>query len=510
MAQTYLLGIDAGTSLIKSTLYDDSGTKIATTSAKVPVHSPHAGWSEQDMDETWHGVVTTIKDLLEQTAINPADIAVVCPAGQGDGAWMIDADGGPVRPAPLWNDGRAADIVAAWEASGVIEAAFEPGGTAIWTGTAAGVLAWLKQHEPENYRRVDKVLFCKDWIKYNLTGVICTDQTDGSIPFLDVATQQYDPEQLARLGLSEILPKLADIVPAHDIAGHVTEAVATLTGLAAGTPVISGMMDVNANAIGVGAIKAGQSFTILGTTGINCSVLDQPVFEPPNIGASACHTVPGHWIRLLGSMAGTPNLDWYLRNMGHDPETLDFGEIERQVTDIPAGCGGVIFHPYLQGERAPFLNASATGSFFGATATTTSAHMIRAVYEGVAFSVKHCYSLMGVPDEVFLAGGGAQSPLWSQMIADMLNCTVTIPAGAQFGTLGAAMTGGVGVGIFDSFDDAVQTCVRVERRYDPDPQTVAIYDALFPLYTDLITRMDGFWRQRRAFLHSLATEQVTR
>ncbi|MEM6282625.1 MAG: FGGY-family carbohydrate kinase, partial [Chloroflexota bacterium] len=352
------------------------------------------------------------------------------------------------------------------------------------------------------------LLFCKDWIKYNLTDVLCTDQTDGSIPFLNVATRQYDAEQLARLDLSELMPKLPEIIPSHEVAGYVTERAAALTGLVAGTPVISGMMDVNANAIGVGAITAGQSFTILGTTGINCSVLNQPVFAPPNIGASACHSVPGNWIRLLGAMAGTPNLDWYLGCMGYDVTTLDFSDIERMVAEVPAGCGGVIFHPYLQGERAPFLNAGATGSFFGVTSTTTKAHLIRAVYEGVAFSVKHCYSLMGTPSEVFLAGGGAQSEFWSQMIADMLGCTVTVPAGAQFGTLGAAMTGGVGVGVFDSFEDAVQVCVRVERRYHADPQATAIYDAWFPVYTDLIHQMETFWQKRRTFTQIERKTQV--
>ncbi|MEM6529985.1 MAG: FGGY family carbohydrate kinase, partial [Chloroflexota bacterium] len=318
MTQQYLLGIDAGTSMVKSTLYDTQGREIATTKTRVPVLSPQSGWSEQRMDEMWQGVVTTLRDLLEQTTVNPSEIAVVCPTGQGDGAWPVDMNGSPIRPAPLWNDGRAADIISAWESSGVIEAAFAPGGTAIWSGSAAGVLAWMKQHEPDNYSRVDRLLFCKDWIKYNLTDVLCTDQTDGSIPFLNVATRQYDAEQLVRLDLSELMPKLPEIIPSHEVAGYVTERAAALTGLVAGTPVISGMMDVNANAIGVGAITAGQSFTILGTTGINCSVLNQPVFAPPNIGASACHSVPGNWIRLLGAMAGTPNLDWYLGCMGYD------------------------------------------------------------------------------------------------------------------------------------------------------------------------------------------------
>ncbi len=509
--QNYLLGLDAGTSVIKASLYDTDGNRISTASRKTVTHTPHPDWSEQDMDALWGLATETIREVIEHAQINPATIAAIGPSGQGDGAWLLDANYEPVRAAALWNDNRAGAIVQQWEESGVLDKVFERTGTVIWPGTVAGVLAWLRDHDPDAFKRVDKLISSKDWIKYKLTGVLCTDETDASIPFMRLADYTYDDDVLEMLGLSMCRSILPEFVPSHQVIGHVTTEAAAACGLVAGIPVVSGQMDLNANGIGIGAIGQGQAFTILGTTGINCVIMNEADFAPFNVGATACHSVPGHYVRLLGAMAGTPNLEWYLDSMGsglrEEAERTGqnvFDYLDGVVSKVDAGSGGVVFHPYLQGERAPFLSSTATGGFFGITAGTTREQLARAVYEGVAFSVKHCYSTMGRPNQVLLAGGGSASETWCQMLANMVNCRVSVPAGDQFGTLGAALTAGVGVGIYADYAAATRNTVKIEREYAPNAKQVAVYDALFPLYVDLVEQVSGFWSGRRAAIEKIS------
>lgn len=508
MSDKYILGIDIGTSLIKSVIFDLDGVELGAGTHTVEVESPQPTWFQQDMGAVWRGAAATIKDAIAAAGIDPAKIAVVGPTGQGDGAWMIDAAGEPVGPAPLWNDGRAGEITTRWEKEGVLAKLFPKGGTVLWPGAQAPLLAWLQENDPAALDRVATVFCCKDWVKYRLTGVICTDETDGSIPFMSMAARQYDMDQMALLGMSRFKDKLPPVKPAHEVIGFVTESAAVETGLKAGTPVVSGVLDVAANAVGIGAVNAGQSFTLLGTTALNAVILDQPRLEPADVGATVCHALPDRWIRVLGAMAGTPNLNWYIANMGQilkveaAAQGVDvFQLLEQAVEQTPVGAGGVIFHPYLQGERAPFMNPAARAGFFGVSAETTRDHLARAVYEGVALSIRDCFESIGSKvEQVMLAGGGASSPVWCQILADATGCTMFVPAGTQFGTLGAALIGAVGVGLFDNLATAVEQCVKIERIYQPDPKNSPKYAALYNLYRHLIRQMEPFWAARQSLL----------
>lgn len=508
MTAQYILGIDIGTSLIKAVIFDLKGNEIGLGAEKVTVDSPSPGWFQQDMEAVWQGAAASIKTAIAAAEIDPAAIAVVGPTGQGDGAWMLDANGDPVGPAPLWNDGRAGDVIARWEQAGILSKLFEQGGTTLWPGAQAAILAWLRENEPTTFERIDTVFCCKDWIKYKLTGHISTDETDGSIPFMSLAARQYDAGQMEHLSLAEVSERLPPVRLSQEVIGTVTEAAAANTGLVAGTPVVSGLLDVAANAVGIGAINGGQSFTLLGTTALNAIILDKPNFDPADVGASVCHGLPDRWMRVLAAMAGTPNLEWYLTNMGQsfqieaESQNVDvYTLLEEAVGKTPVGAGGVIFHPYLQGERAPFLNPTATASFFGISAETTRHHLARAVYEGVAFSVRDCFeSIKADVQQVMLAGGGANSPTWCQILADVTGCTMAVPAGTQFGTLGAALVGAVGVGLFDSLETAVTCCVKIDRTYTPNPVNYQKYNALYTLYRNLITPMNSFWVARQKLL----------
>jgi sugar (pentulose or hexulose) kinase len=508
MTDQYLLGLDIGTSLIKTVIFDLTGAEVGLGTQKVKVDSPQPGWFQQDMDAVWQGAAVSMREAIAAAGIDPAKIAVVGPTGQGDGAWMIDAACQPVGPAPLWNDGRAGEIINRWEEVGILSELFKQGGTVLWPGAQAAILAWLRQNDPDAFDRIDTVFCCKDWIKFKLTGQICTDETDGSIPFMSMATRQYDDGQLALLQMDDVKTKLPPVKMAHEVMGYITAEAAAETGLMAGTPVVAGLLDVAANAVGIGAINAGQSFTLLGTTALNAIILDEPILDPVDVGATVCHGLPGRWMRVLGAMAGTPNLDWYLANMGEifqveaDNQSVDvYTLLEKAVSETPVGAGGVIFHPYLQGERAPFLNPAARAGFFGVSAETTRRHLARAVYEGVAFSIRDCFeSIEPGVQEVMLAGGGANSPTWCQILADATGCTMVVPAGTQLGTLGAALVGAVGVGLFENLDQAVERCVKIDRTYTPNPNNCQKYDALYQLYRHLIEPMASFWAARQKLL----------
>ena len=496
-----LLGVDVGTSLIKAVIFDPDGIELASGESRVAVDSPRRGWAEQDMDAVWAGAVSAIRAAVAGVPHGASSIAAVGVTGQGDGAWMIDAAGRPVGPAPLWNDGRANDVIDRWARDGVLHAAFEPNGTVLWPGAQAPLLAWLEAFEPERIDRMTTVFCAKDWVRYCLTGEIATDETDGSIPFMALATRRYDDAQLERLGLAHLRDRLPPILAPHDLAGVVTAAAAERTGLVVGTRVVAGMLDGPASALGVGAVAAGQAMTILGTTALIGLVLGEPIFEPEDVGATVCHAPAGRWLRVLGTMAGTPNLDWYLRTLGRsygiEAEASGdgvYGLLEASVLASAPGAGGVVYHPFLLGERAPFLDPGARGALLGLTADTTRDDITRAVYEGISFAIRHCFEAINASvHEVRLSGGGARSHVWTQMLADVTGFTMTVPAGSQFGAHGAAIAAGLGIGTYGSYEEAVERCVRVERRYEPDAAAHAVYDDRFAVYRDLIGGLRPHW-----------------
>jgi len=514
LPRTHLLGIDVGTSLVRAVVYDLEGREVGRASRKSETESPHPGWAQQDMAAVWRLTAEAIREAVAASAVAPSDLAAVGPSGQGDGAWLLDVHGQPVCKAPLWNDGRAADVVESWQSRGLLARAFVKGGTMLWPGALAPLLAFLREHEPELHGRIATAFCCKDWITYRLTGVLGTDESDGSIPFMSLATRSYDPGQAEMLGLGDDLAHLPQVRRSHEVVGEVSGQAAAATGLCAGTPVVAGMLDVAANAVGVGALAPGQTLTILGTTALNAVVLGAPVFDPGGIGATLCHAVPGRWLRVLGAMAGTPNLEWYVAAMGEifraeaarRPEGL-WTLVEEAVAASPAGAGGVLYHPYLQGERAPFMNPNARAGFFGIGAGTTRADLARAVHEGVGLAIRDCLEAVGRRRaEVMLAGGGSRSQAWCQILADVTGRPMCVPAGSEFGTLGAAAAAGVGTGLFTDYEDAVKRCVRIERVYEPRPRYEARYAELYLLYRELQGALSSFWERRERLVRRWTEE----
>ncbi len=494
-----LLGLDVGTSVIKAVVFDLVGTELSAASEPIEVQVPQPGWAEQDMDDVWAAAARSITAAL--APIDAADVAAVAVAGQGDGAWLIDAGGAPVAPAPLWNDGRASDVIEGWLDSGALSRLFERGGTVLWPGSQAALLAWFSEHDPEILERATTVFCSKDWVRFRLTGTIGTDETDGSIPFMDLASRAFDDGQLELLGLTGCRALLPPVSPSHEVVGEISAEAAGATGLRVGTPVVAGLLDVAANAVGVGAIEAGQAMVTLGTTAISAAILDRPAIEPVDIGASVCHAPPGRWLRALGTMAGTPNVDWYLKSMaGALPAEAErtgrdvFELLEQSMAASAPGAGGVVYHPYLLGERVPFLAPEARAAFFGLSASTSQADLARAVAEGVAYAVRHCFEAAGVPvREVRLSGGGARSETWSEILASVTGATMRVASGSQFGALGAAIAAGVGIGLYPDYAGAIARCVRGERVHEPSAEQMAVYDRRYGAYVELIEAMRTFW-----------------
>ncbi len=510
MKKKYLLGIDAGTSLVKAVLFDFSGRELGSGSHKVAVESPFTSWAQQSPELVWSATAVAIKDALKRAGIEGGEIAVIGPCGQGDGVWIIDEAGVPLSPTPLWNDGRASEVIFGWEKAGILNQVFELNGTQLWPGASAPILTWLRENDPQYFSKIENIFCCKDWIKFKLTGTVTTDESDGSIPFFNMAERCYDDKLLEIMGLEQLKPKLAKVIPSHEIIGEVTGEAARETGLSEGTPVVSGMMDVAANAIGAGVISAGQALSIIGTTSMNMVVLGDASYEPVGIGAATCHGVPDHWMRILGAMSGTPNLDWYIDVMGEafkkeaEKKNLDlFTLLEQAVDHSPVGARGVIFHPFLFGERAPFVNPSARAGFFGIHSNTTNNDLLRAIYEGIALSSRDCYEKVGKNlTEVTLVGGGSRSRNWCQTLADAVGRKMIVPAGSQFGALGAAMAGAVGIGVFSDFESALEKCLKIERIYEPSAKNSKKFEDLYRLYSNLIDRMGTFWDENRKMVEN--------
>lgn len=516
MDASYLLGIDAGTTVIKATLFDVDGRELAGAAHPASLLSPRPGWAEADMDATWQGVVATVRMVLSQQPEAADHIAAIGLTGQGDGTWLVDADLRPVRPAILWCDGRTAPFVEESHRSGLSAAIFEITGTAFNTCNQAGHLRWLQEHEPGTLQATSYVLRAKDWLFLCMTGVASSDETDASHTYFSVHQRGYDERIFDLLGIRAWQQPIRLLPPARPSAANcaelLTKAAAEL-GLRAGTPVVAGPFDVAASALGVGVVSPGDACSVLGTAGVHQVVTDAPVMEPANIGYNMCHAPVGRWMRLLPTMTNTQNLQWFAREFcvperaaAEAEKTNLWEQLEAAASRVPLGSHGVIYHPYIDaaGERAPFVSPHARAQFSGLSAQHGRDVMLRAVYEGVVLSALDCYTTMNVPiSELRPAGGGARSPLWSQMLADALGCPVLIVEGSEYGAKGAIINAGVAVGIYPSYEEGIARTVRVARRYLPDPARRPDYLLLLELYRAIRDAMIPVWAQRTALLQRL-------
>jgi xylulokinase len=382
-------------------------------------------------------------------------------------------------------------------------AVVEQCGSAPYPGMSLPLLAWLARERPAEFERVDTVLSCKDWLKYRLTGERTLDPSEATVPYLDRTTGEYEPAVFDRVGLPEAADVLPRLAGPTEVIGHVTEAAADATGLEAGLPVVGGLFDVPASALGSGAAAPGEAAVTLGT-----SLTHQVLVEGPQEAASGIGMALGLgelWTYAIGSNAGTPGLEWVADTVADEPVEA----LASLAEPVPVGSEGVLYHPYLSstGERGPFVDPDARGQFVGLTTEHETAHLVRATYEGLSLAVRDCVEhLPTAVSELRLSGGGSRSPFWCQLIADCLGQPTAVPAGSEVGARGAAVLLALGLGEYPSIEAAVDEMVTIERRYSPREAHVPQYDRLYELYVDVRTGMEPLWSQRAETYRELGTD----
>lgn len=498
-----LLGIDAGTSVAKAAVFDQQGRELSSASFRTTVRTPYPAWAEVSMKETWEMVVDAVNDALN--AVDRTRIAAIGLTGNMVGLWAIDGQGTPVRDAILWSDGRTQRLIERLSAEhpGFMSRIFQSSGSVMQQGCTLPLLRWLVEDEPAAAERIAHVLTCKDWIAYQLTGAIQLDPTVVSVMPGDARQRGYSDVMFDLFGLHTYRGRFPSLRQPDQIAGTLTDTAARRLGLSVDTPVGVGVGDVLASTLGVGAAMPGSACTLLGTNILNCVVTPMPTFEPPDLGVLFC-LPPNRWLKAMLNVSGTTSLDWFIAqfctdlvNTTTNRSTL-FQQLEALAADSPLGSRGVIYLPYLsaQGITAPFYEPAARAEMFGLTIEHTRADLIRAVYEGIALSIRDGFAVMGLPvDEIRLSGGGAKSAFWSQMIADCTGKTVLIPAGSEFGARGAALLAAVGIGWHSSVDTAINAMpLPIAARFEPDSWRYDAYSRVFEVYTCLRNDLRDVWK----------------
>ncbi len=483
---TYLLGIDVSTTATKALLIDERGRVVAVSAAEYPFETPRPLWSEQDPALWWEGAVESIRAVLSQSAIRPAEIAAIGLTGQMHGLVLLDAAGRVLRPAILWNDQRnGAECDEIRRRLGRQRLIQITGNDAL-TGFTAPKVLWVQRHEPEVYSRAQHLLLPKDYVRYRLSGDFAMDVADGAGTILmDVRRRIWSDEVVDALEIPRSwLPPLFE---GPQVTGRITAEAAAATGLRPGTPVVAGGGDQSAQAVGVGAVEEGIVALTLGTSGVVFASTDRPLIEPEARLHAFCHAVPARW-HLMGVMLSAGgSLRWYRDTFAPGAA---YDDLLAPAAAIPPGSEGLFFLPYLTGERTPYPDPLARGAFVGLTVRHGIGHLIRAVLEGVAYGLKDSFTLMasaGLPPvrQVRISGGGARSPLWRQILADVLAtelATVNTTEGAAYG---AALLAGVGADVWPDVDAACAATIQITGETAPDSAAVSVYARGYEAYRQL-------------------------
>jgi sugar (pentulose or hexulose) kinase len=493
-AEPVTIGIDAGTTAVKAIAIDLSGHELVSSFLSVPLDRPSPERAEQDMTAIWQAVCHVVSQVARQCA--DRQVVALAVTGQGDGAWLLDADGEPIRPAILWLDGRGADIAQSWASDERGRAVQAATGSSVFAGALPVILAHLQASEPETLRRAAHHLNCKDFVRYKLTGVMVTDASEASRTYLDVRTTTYSQAMLQALGQERFARLLPPVVP-PTASAPLAEDVAHRLGLPVGIPVAVGMVDTAAAALGLGVIEPGDGYAIVGTTNFFAGIRHGDV-PTEGIGTTLAMGHRGRQIVAMAPMTGAPNLDWARKVTGYDLGSWD--DFEAAARQAPLGAGGVTYLPYGAGagERAPFYDPQASASLLGLSVMTTQGELARAVYEGVALSLRECAQTLQLSGALRLAGGAARSDFFSQTLADVCGVPVTCSTVAENGARGAAACGFVAAGLRPSLEDALAGFTAPYRSYDPDMRTHARYDECFVAFTTIrdVVRTTWPWSRR--------------
>ncbi len=493
---SYLLGIDVGTSGTRAVIVRPDGHVVsAATADHQPMRMPKPGWAEQDPEDWWQASIHAVRAALEQARVKGGKIAAVGLSGQMHGVALLDRAYTVLRPALIWCDQRSQPqcdwITSRVGADRLIQLVSNPA----LTGFSAPKLLWVRDNEPALYDRVAHFLLPKDYVRFRLTGEFATDVSDASGTLLfDVKHRRWSREMTAALGVDPgILPRAYE---STEVTGQITPETALLTGLKAGTPVVAGAGDQAASAVGNGIVRPGLTSATLGTSGVIFAYTNSPKLDPRGRIHTFCHAVPGKW-HVMGVTQGAGlSLRWFREQLAAQ-ETWYAKQIDADVYDviakqaerIPAGSDGLIFLPYLMGERTPHLDARARGMWFGLTAAHTRGHLIRSILEGVAFSLRDSLEIfkeLAIPvEQIRLSGGGSRSTLWRQIQADVYGKEVVTLRESEGSAFGAALLAGVASGAYSSVKESSEQAVRLREQMVPDAKNEGLYDRQYDVYRKL-------------------------
>lgn len=490
-----VMGIDMGGTMVKAAVFDLEGRELAVCGEKLIMLQPHPDWMERDLEDAEQKIYRCVRKTLEQAGLAGGDILSIGVTGQGNGAFLFDRHGKPVRPGIMSSDLRAKDYIKRWYADGTFEKVYPITRQQLWAGNVSALIAWLQDHEPEALERAAFIVTAKDYVRFLLTGEFHTELTEGSgISCMNLKMRRYSPEVFRLLGIEKHLSKIPSPIESSEIGGYVTAEAAERTGLAAGTPVVGGQFDVSASIVSAGVVREGQMGIVIGSWSIN-SVLSGQLVQNPDIFMQLLYAVPGCYNIMEGSATSAANQEWFI-----DAFMQRDAEIYQRCGQMVASTDyrdTLLFLPYVYGSN---VHIDAKGMFVGLNGTHRTAHMLRAVYEGIAFSHRlHIERLLESTsfrtDTMKAAGGATRSAVWMQIFADALGVNIEVSRATELGTMGVALNAAVAAGVFSSVQEGAAHWMQVKTIYHPDPERSAYYEKKFHAFRSVINAMDCVWSE---------------
>ena len=505
MIMKYVLGIDLGTSATKTVLFDEKGNVVASASREYPLSQPKNGWAEQEPIDWYNAGIETIAEVVATSGINKEDIVSLGISGQMHGLVMLDENCDVLRPSIIWCDQRTGkecdELTEKLTREKLIEITANPA----LTGFTASKILWVKNNEPEIFEKCRHILLPKDYLRFRLTGDFATEVSDASgMQILDVPGRCWSQVMIDALGIKkEYLPKVYE---SPEVTGKINKETADKTGLSENTLVVGGAGDNAAAAVGMGVVKEGKAFTTIGTSGVVFAHTDAPVIDKGGRVHTFCCAVPGKW-HVMGVTQGAGlSLQWFKKqfcleetNKAEAENRSAYDVMTDEADKIPVGCDRLLYLPYLMGERTPHLDPDCRGVFFGISAMHTRAHFIRAVLEGVSYSLYDCVCVlkeMGItPAEMLVCGGGGKSEFWRQMLCDIFAVPVKTAESSEGPALGVAVLAAVGAGLYNSVEEACETMVRYsDTASSPDSEKTAQYMNYHKIYTKLYSDLKDTYK----------------
>ncbi len=492
---SYVIGVDLGTSGTKTVLFDEIGNVIASHTVEYPLYQEKNGWAEQDPLDWYNATITTIKTVLDKSNIDSAEIKGIGLSGQMHGLVMLDKDFNVLRKSIIWCDQRTGkeceEITEIVGAEKVIEITANP----VLTGFTASKIRWVMKNEPDVFEKCRYILLPKDYVRLMLTGELATEVSDASgMQLLDVPNRNWSKTMLDALNISEDM--LGKVYESPEVTGEITQKVADITGLKKGTIVVGGAGDNAAASVGTGVVEDGKAFTTIGTSGVVYAHTSKVTIDPKGRVHTFCCAVPNCW-HVMGVTQGAGlSLKWFRDNFcTSEKETAklmgvdEYYLMDKEAEKIPVGADRLLYLPYLMGERTPHLDPNARGMFFGLSAIHGKSHMLRAVLEGVAYSLRDCVEVfreMNINvNDMMACGGGGTSPLWRQMLADLYACDVKTVASKEGPALGVGILALTGSGVYSSVQEACANIIKTDKVQAPINDNIPKYEKYYQLYREI-------------------------